>query len=414
MARPLRLEFEGAWYHVMNRGAGRRDIFADDSHRERFLELLGALLERFGVETHAYCLMDNHYHLLLHTPEANLSRAMRHLDGVYTQHFNRSTATDGPLFRGRYRSIVVDADQYLLEVSRYIHRNPLDAGIVDNLSDYPWSSYRAYAMDADVMPWLQRATIRSAISPRPERYREFVEGGAGDPLAADFDKTGILGDEALPRTTPRRPGARVARSRSKLLSRGLYRLPRGARLGKPRHSRCNALPKFDDKLGQLGQCRFSCCLGWQRQLEATCYDARYGEVLVKSLPSKGITVDLESNGFQLLLGCPAEYPESVGGETEDSSISQFHIHDSTISPGPDRARFNFSGCDIHGISPPRSVYAHRPAAQSHEPHGQEYRGYAPTRPVRARIYIPHQDFAHEYAAALRLRPSRSGTESSEP
>ena len=76
MARPLRLEFEGAWYHVMNRGAGRRDIFLDDGHRERFLDLLGELLERFGVETHAYCLMDNHYHLLLHTPEANLSRAI--------------------------------------------------------------------------------------------------------------------------------------------------------------------------------------------------------------------------------------------------------------------------------------------------------------------------------------------------
>ena len=195
MARPLRLEFEGAWYHVMNRGAGRRDIFADDGQRERFLDLLGDLLDRFGVETHAYCLMGNHYHLLLRTPDANLSRAMRHLDGVYTQHFNRSTGIDGPLFRGRYRSIVVDADQYLLQVSRYIHRNPLEAGIVDDLADYSWSSYRAYALDADVMPWLHRSTIRSALSTRPERYRAFVEHDRDDALAIDFETTGILGDD---------------------------------------------------------------------------------------------------------------------------------------------------------------------------------------------------------------------------
>jgi hypothetical protein len=139
--------------------------------------------------------MGNHYHLLLRTPDANLSRAIRHLDGVYTQHFNRSTGTDGPLFRGRYRSIVVDADQYLLQVSRYIHRNPLEAGIVDELVDYPWSSYRAYALDADVMPWLHRSTIRSALSARPERYRAFVERDRDYALAIDFDTTGILGDD---------------------------------------------------------------------------------------------------------------------------------------------------------------------------------------------------------------------------
>ena len=195
MARPLRLEFEGAWYHVMNRGAGRRDIFADDDQRERFLDLLGELLERFGVETHAYCLMGNHYHLLLHTPAANLSRAMRHLDGVYTQHFNRSNATDGPLFRGRYRSIVVEADQYLLQVSRYIHRNPLEAGLVDDLVDYPWSSYRAYALDTDVTPWLYRSTIRSALSAQPARYRAFVEEPREDALEVDFEATAILGDD---------------------------------------------------------------------------------------------------------------------------------------------------------------------------------------------------------------------------
>jgi len=103
MVRPLRIEFEGAWYHVMNRGAARRDVFVSDSQRERFLELLADLVERFGIETHAYCLMGNHYHLLLHTPFGNLGRGMRHLNGVYTQFFNRDQGRDGALFRGRYK-----------------------------------------------------------------------------------------------------------------------------------------------------------------------------------------------------------------------------------------------------------------------------------------------------------------------
>lgn len=198
MARPLRLEYEGAWYHVMNRGAGHCAIFHDDAQRRRFLDLLGDLLERFDVETHAWCLMGNHYHLLLHTPHANLSRAMRHLDGVYTQHFNRAMQTDGPLFRGRYRSSVVDADSYLLTVSRYIHRNPLEAGLVDDPAHYPWSSYGAYVDAASPDDWLQQSVIRSAMSGRPESYRAFVEGSAPDLPVFDpghSGSTGVFGDE---------------------------------------------------------------------------------------------------------------------------------------------------------------------------------------------------------------------------
>lgn len=198
MARPLRLEYEGAWYHVMNRGAGHCTIFHDDAQRQRFLDLLGDILERFGVETHAWCLMGNHYHLLLHTPHANLFRAMRHLDGVYTQHFNRAMQTDGPLFRGRYRSIVVDADAYLLTVSRYIHRNPLEASLVDELREYPWSSYPAYVGAAAPDSWLKQETIRSAISARRENYPAFVEGTGTDTAVFSPDRSGstdILGDE---------------------------------------------------------------------------------------------------------------------------------------------------------------------------------------------------------------------------
>ena len=112
MARPLRIEFEGAWYHVMNRGAGRHWIFKSDGHKQYFLSLLETVTQRFNVEVHAYCLMDNHYHLMIHTPEGNLQRVMRHINGVYTQYFNRSESRDGPLFRGRYKSILVDAKAY--------------------------------------------------------------------------------------------------------------------------------------------------------------------------------------------------------------------------------------------------------------------------------------------------------------
>src|ERR1700722_14362351 len=101
MPRPLRLEYEDAWYHVMNRGAGRKDIFKTDEHRNIFLDLLGQANKLFGAEFHAYCLMDNHYHLLIKTPRANLSRIMRHINGIYTQKFNQLLSRDGQLFRGR-------------------------------------------------------------------------------------------------------------------------------------------------------------------------------------------------------------------------------------------------------------------------------------------------------------------------
>lgn len=103
MSRPLRIVYEGAWYHVMNRGASRRTIFHSDTYRQLFLALLGEITQTFGVEVHAYCLMDNHYHLLLHTPRANLSAAMRHLQGLYTQRHNRMEQTDGPSFGGGSR-----------------------------------------------------------------------------------------------------------------------------------------------------------------------------------------------------------------------------------------------------------------------------------------------------------------------
>jgi len=122
MPRPQRIEYENAFYHVMNRGRGKQIVFHSDEYYLSFLTLLAETRQRFGCVIHAYCLMANHYHLLIETPRANLSRIMRHINGVYTQRYNRLKKTDGPLFRGRYKSILVEQDAYLLQLTRYIHR----------------------------------------------------------------------------------------------------------------------------------------------------------------------------------------------------------------------------------------------------------------------------------------------------
>ena len=148
MSRPLRLEYPGAWYHVMNRGRRSEKIFFTDTDRETFLNVLREASGLWNMRVFAYCLMPNHYHLLVQTPHGNLSRCMRHVNGVYTQRFNRRNEKEGQLFRGRYKAVLVDDDIYLLEVLRYIHRNPLKAGIVKSLEDYPWSSHKGYLSNA--------------------------------------------------------------------------------------------------------------------------------------------------------------------------------------------------------------------------------------------------------------------------
>ena len=145
MARPLRIQYPGAWYHVMNRGGARRTIFEELTHYRLFLDVVAAARETYSVSVHAYCLMSNHYHLLVRTPLGNLAKCMRHVDGVFTQRINRLVGADGALFRGRYRSILIEADVYLLNVSRYIHLNPVAAKLAVQPQDYPWSSYRAYS-----------------------------------------------------------------------------------------------------------------------------------------------------------------------------------------------------------------------------------------------------------------------------
>ena len=186
MARPLRIEYPGAWYHVMNRVAGRGLVFKEHWITELFLRMLQDLEQRFDVECHAYCLMGNHYHLLLRTTEGNLGRAMRHFSGLFTQHYNRYLKRDGALFRGRYKAILVDADSYLLAVSRYIHRNPLEAGIVRKLDSYMSSSYPAYVGRADAPAWLNTDFVLDILGSSKARYRQFVEQPGADEVSEFF------------------------------------------------------------------------------------------------------------------------------------------------------------------------------------------------------------------------------------
>lgn len=175
MARPLRIQFQNAWYHVMNRGTDRGSTFSEDSHYKLFLTVLEESTSRFGIEIHSYCLMNNHYHLLVKTPLANLSRAMRHIDGVYTLRYNRLMQRDGPLFRGRYKSIVIDAENYLIAVSRYIHRNPVEANICKSVGDYKWSSYAAYIGEVIKPEWLFVQELLRRTSQDIYSFREVTE-----------------------------------------------------------------------------------------------------------------------------------------------------------------------------------------------------------------------------------------------
>lgn len=143
MTRTLRLEFEGALYHIISRGDRRENTYETDADRHGFVALLADVCETYNWRCHAYCLMSNHYHLLVETPEANLSRGMRQLNGVYTQQFNRRNHRRGHVFQGRYRSILVDKESYLMELTRYIVLNPVRADMVRCPLEWPWSSYRA-------------------------------------------------------------------------------------------------------------------------------------------------------------------------------------------------------------------------------------------------------------------------------
>ena len=166
MARPLRIEYPGAVYHATSRGNEKKPIFKDDHDRESFLAILTRVNKRYHWICHAYCLMDNHYHLLLETPDGNLSLGMRQLNGVYTQAFNRRHNRAGHLLQGRYKGILVQKDSHLLEVSRYVVLNPVRARMAETADAWKWSSYRATAGGAGHPPLLTTAWMNGQI-PRP-------------------------------------------------------------------------------------------------------------------------------------------------------------------------------------------------------------------------------------------------------
>jgi len=189
MSRPLRLEFSGALYHITSRGDRREDIYDDDVDRKAFLSVLDHVCDTYNWVCHAYCLMSNHYHLLIETPDANLSRGMRQLNGVYTQTYNRIHGRSGHVFQGRYKAILVEKESYLLELSRYIVLNPVRARMVRSARDWPWSSYRATAGQTKGISCLDVEWILAAFGKRKklaiERYKKFVSEGKGQPSPWD-------------------------------------------------------------------------------------------------------------------------------------------------------------------------------------------------------------------------------------
>ncbi len=202
MARPLRLEFAGALYHVTSRGDRREDIYLTDDDRRDWLNVLATTCERFNWVVHAWCQMTNHYHVLIETVEGNLGRGMRHLNGQYTQRFNRRHALVGHLFQGRYKAILVQRDAYLLELSRYVVLNPLRARMVTSLDDWHWSSF-PYVVESVKVPdwfdtdWLlnQFGTIRQDAI---RAYRTFVMAGHGLPSPlTQIRHQLLLGDDAF-------------------------------------------------------------------------------------------------------------------------------------------------------------------------------------------------------------------------
>jgi len=176
MTRPLRIQYPNAWYHVMNRGRHGESIYDDAQDYLDFIDLLKETGSMWNIKIAAYCLMTNHYHLLIQTPQANLDRCMRHINGIYTQRFNRKHHVDGQLFRGRYKAILVDADNYLLEIVRYIHRNPVRADIVKHPQDYRWSSHRGYIYKSSGDKWLNRDFVWEMLDHnRSRQINAFVD-----------------------------------------------------------------------------------------------------------------------------------------------------------------------------------------------------------------------------------------------
>lgn len=203
MARPLRIEYPGAMYHVTSRGNARAAVFENDADRFLFLSILNQTIKRFNWLCHAYCLMDNHYHLMIETPDGNLSAGMRQLNGVFTQAINRSHGKDGHLFKGRFMAILVERQSYLTELCRYVVLNPVRAGMVKVPEDYVWSSYPATLGKVNTPVFLTIDSIllcfSSSVVQAQHLYQQFVNEGINSTDTPWEKLTGevVLGTEAF-------------------------------------------------------------------------------------------------------------------------------------------------------------------------------------------------------------------------
>jgi putative transposase len=214
MARPLRIQFPGAFYHVTSRGNERKAIFRNDQDRQKFLSYLESARERYGAKIYIYCLMENHYHLLLETPRGNLAQILHHLNGAYTTYHNLKRRRSGHLFQGRYRALLVEMETYCQELSRYIHLNPVRAELVKAPEDYRWSSYPAYIGLKRKPFWLETSLILSYFSPdesvAQRKYREFVEEvveiSNRNPLEEVFASTFLGSENFIDRIWKRKRG----------------------------------------------------------------------------------------------------------------------------------------------------------------------------------------------------------------
>jgi putative transposase len=199
MARPLRIEYAGAVYHITSRGNEKKAVFKNDQDRINFLNTLLHVNKRYNWICHAYCLMDNHYHLLIETPDGNLALGMRQLNGVYTQLFNKLHGRTGHLFQGRYKSILIQKDSHLLEVCRYVVLNPVRARMVERPEAWKWSSYRATAGRGERHPCLTIDWVLGQFGGKREKaeqeYRQFVQRGIGRSIWHEVRGQAILGAE---------------------------------------------------------------------------------------------------------------------------------------------------------------------------------------------------------------------------
>jgi putative transposase len=199
MARPLRIEYAGAVYHITSRGNEKKAVFKSDQDRANFLNTLQHVNKRYNWICHAYCLMDNHYHILIETPDGNLALGMRQLNGVYTQLFNKLHGRAGHLFQGRYKSILIQKDSHLLEVCRYVVLNPVRAKMVAAPGEWKWSSYRATAGRESGHPCLTAAWVLGQFSGKraaaEKKYREFVGWGIGKSIWHEVRGQAVLGEQ---------------------------------------------------------------------------------------------------------------------------------------------------------------------------------------------------------------------------